>query len=126
KARLAKHSDSWELTAHEAANVAVQINGVRKLFPATIDYDALSDSTFSVSGSGGLATVLLTGLPSPTTFEIVERLGAKNYPLGERISVEAGPQYHYDINTQTWTAVLALELTDKTEERVFMLHIKNQ
>lgn len=124
KQRLEATPDSWELTAYEAQHQHVRINGKAQAFPATYEWTAEKQQTFTVSSHSRMDTVCVTGLPNPGTWTIEEIIDGGSVPLGERFVEEAQPQVTFAPETQTWTAVLSLVFPNGSTERTFGLKLK--
>jgi hypothetical protein len=121
KARLQATPDSWELTAHEATHQGVRIDGVNAVFPATLSYQGGARQQFKLNSRSGMDTVCVTGLPEPGSWRIGEWVDGAFVELGQRFSVEAGPQIVYQPESKSWTVVLSLVFPDGNQERSFVI-----
>jgi SSS family solute:Na+ symporter len=119
KERLAATPDSWELTAYEADNQRILIDGSTHSFPATVKAGVEPWREFTVKSRGGMETVCVSGLPEPSTWKICELLDDRWLPLGERFPEEANPQINYNISDARWTAALSLVFPDGAGSRTF-------
>lgn len=122
KQRLAKSSDSWELTAFESQNQRVKINGTAQVFPASyaVNPDRKSQQ-FTVESRSSMDTVCLTGLSKLRNWELMEKFDGELLELGERFPEERDPQINYDTATQTCTLVLSLLFSDEVTKRTFLI-----
>ncbi|MGZ0708877.1 hypothetical protein ACWPKO_11130 [Coraliomargarita sp. W4R53] len=120
KERLEKSADSWELTAYEAQNQQVQIDGETQVFPATYAMkSAVKSQQFTVESSSSMDIVCITGLSQPGNWQLTELFEGESVELGARFSVEKDPQVNYDTATQTWTLVLSLVFPEEAAKRTF-------
>ena len=124
KARLTATPDSWELTAYEAGQQGMRINGSEAVFPASLAYDGSKRQAFTLQSRSGMDTVCVTGLPSPHNWRIGELLDGEFVELGKRFAVELGPQVVYMPESQSWTAVLSLQFPEGSTERSFVVEIQ--
>lgn len=120
KQRLEKSADSWELTAFEASNQQLQIDGQAQVFPATyVVKPKAKPQQFTVESSSSMDIVCITGLSQPGSWQLVELHDGESLELGARFAVEKDPQINYDVATQTWTAVLSLVFPEDAAKRTF-------
>ncbi|MDQ8206727.1 hypothetical protein QEH52_04350 [Coraliomargarita sp. SDUM461003] len=120
--RLSASADSWQLTAYEAKQQQIKINGQAQVFPATYAVQSAGSSqSFTVESLSSMDTVRITGLGQPGSWQIAEQFEGGALALGARFTVEKDPQVNYDPSTQSWTAVLSLVFPEGVRERKFML-----
>lgn len=119
KKRLGATPGGWELVAHEAARQSVSVDGTARVFPTEIEVPDDLDLRFTAESRSEMDTIVLTGLPDPSGWNIGELRDGKYEPLGKRFPEEAGPQLNYDPAAGTWTAVLSLVFPEGVGERVF-------
>ncbi len=120
--RLAESPDSWELTAYEAQEQGLQINGKPQVFPAVFEIDSRAKSqSFTVESRSPMDVICIAGLSQPGTWQLSEQLDVESLELGDRFSVERDPQINYDPATQTWTVVLSLVFPEGATKRSFVV-----
>ncbi|WPJ96202.1 hypothetical protein SH580_00615 [Coraliomargarita algicola] len=122
KQRLETHADSWELSAFEAQNQQLQLDGEAQVFPATYPVKATAATQqFTVESRSSMDIVCITGLSQPGTWQLTELIDGEPVELGARFTVEKDPQVNYDVATQSWTAVLSLVFPEEASRRTFSL-----
>lgn len=120
--RLAESPDSWELTAYEAQEQGLQINGKPQVFPAVFEIDSRAKSqSFTVESRSPMDVICIAGLSQPGTWQLSEQLDVESLELGDRFSVERDSQVNYDPATQTWTVVLSLVFPEGATKRSFVV-----
>ncbi len=120
--RLAESPDSWELTAYEAQEQGLQINGKPQVFPTVFEIDSRAKSqSFTVESRSPMDVICIAGLSQPGTWQLSEQLDVESLELGDRFSVERDPQVNYDPATQTWTVVLSLVFPEGATKRSFVV-----
>ncbi len=119
KQRLSASPEIWEEVARDASKKDTEIDGKAMPFPATLEGTGRAQTRFKVRSSSRMETVLITGLPDPSMWEIGDLVGEEWRLLGERFPEEARPQLNYDPIKDTWTAVLSLVFSEGGGSRQF-------
>lgn len=125
KKRLGATPGGWELVAHEAAGQTVSIDGTTRVFPTEIEAPDNLDLQFTAESRSEMDTIVLTGLPDPSGWNIGELREGKFEPLGTRFPEEAGPQLNYDPASKKWTATMSLVFPNGASPRTFALRPAN-